>query len=179
MSRSLQQPIFRLIKFHKLEKMAENLINIKAYLILVHHRTTGGGVLFSSRCTFFHRERDKDCFQQSLFREYKHKYAKQKAWTQSKTPNTPKKTPNTPKNTNYAKKTPTTPKNTNYAQKTPNMQKKHQILQNTPNFHLRCFVAKKILFQIYALFGVLFTGLKSMVVYQNGQISGMHQSCQF
>jgi len=30
MSRSLQQPIFRLIKFHKLEKMAENLIIIKA-----------------------------------------------------------------------------------------------------------------------------------------------------
>ena len=67
------------------------------------------------------------------------------------------------KKTNYAKKTPNMQKKTKYA-------KKHQILQNTPNFHLRCFVAKKFLVQIYALFGVLFTGLKSMVVYQKGQI---------
>ena len=43
-----------------------------AYLILVSTATTGGGVLFSS-WYLFHRERDKDCFQQSLFREYKHK----------------------------------------------------------------------------------------------------------
>ena len=56
---------------------------------------------------------------------------------------TQSKTPNTPKNANYAKK------NTKYA-------KKHQILQNTPNFHLRCFVAKKFLFQIHALFGVIY-----------------------
>ena len=31
-------------------------------------RTNGVGVLFSSRRTFFHRERERDCFEQSLFR---------------------------------------------------------------------------------------------------------------
>ena len=63
-------------------------------------------------------------------------------------PNTPNQTPTTPKNTNYAKKTPTMPKKHQ-------IRKKHQICKKntkySKNFHLRCFVAKKILFQIYAL----------------------------
>ena len=33
-----------------------------AYLIIVTTATTGGGVPFSSRRTFFHREREMDCF---------------------------------------------------------------------------------------------------------------------
>ena len=37
------------------------------YLIFVTNATNGVGVLFSSRCTFFHRERERDCFEQSLF----------------------------------------------------------------------------------------------------------------
>ena len=67
------------------------------------------------------------------------------------------------KYTKYANKTPTTPKNTKYA-------KKNQILQI---FIYAVLSRKNILFQIYALFGVLFTGLKSMVVYQKRQISCM------
>ena len=38
------------------------------YLIFVSNATNGVGVLFLSRCTFFHRERERDCFEQSLFR---------------------------------------------------------------------------------------------------------------
>ena len=53
----------------------------------------------------------------------------QKAFTQSKTPNTPKI------HQIRQKKHQLRQKNTKYAKK------KHQILQNTPNFHLRCFVA--------------------------------------
>jgi len=92
-------------------------------------------------------------------------------------PNTPNQTPTSNQKAFTQSKTPNTPKihqicqkKNQLCQKTPNMQKKHQILQNTPNFHLRCFIAKNFLFQIHALFGVLFTGLKSMVVYQKGQI---------
>ena len=108
-----------------------------------HNRHNHGGVLFSSRCTFFHRERDKDCFQQSLFREYKHKYAKQKAWTQSKTPNTPKKQQIRKKNTKYAK-------NTKYSK-----------------FSFTLFCREIFLsLQNYALFGVLFIGIDSAAVYQ-------------
>ena len=99
-----------------------------------HNRHNHGGVLFSSQCTFFHRERDRDCFRQSLFREYKHKYAKQKAWTQSKTPNTPKKTPNTQKNTKYAKKYT---KNTKKHQL---RQKKHQICKKKTHQILKIFI---------------------------------------
>ena len=50
-------------------------LNIETYLIFVTTATTGGGVPFSSRRTFFHRERERDCFQQSLFKDYKHKVA--------------------------------------------------------------------------------------------------------
>ena len=101
------------------------------------------------------------------------------------------------KNTNYAKKTPNTPKkNTNYAkkqqirQKTPNTPKKHQIHQKRHQLYKKHQICQKceFVFQIfiYAVLsrkkfcskfthfvGVLFTDLKSMVVYQNGQISGM------
>ena len=48
---------------------------LEPYLILVTTATTGGGVPFSSRRTFFHRERERDCFHQSLFKDYKHKVA--------------------------------------------------------------------------------------------------------
>ena len=34
----------------------------RPYLIIVTTATTGGGVPFSSRRTFFHREREMDCF---------------------------------------------------------------------------------------------------------------------
>merc|ERR1712148_141945 len=105
-------------------------MGIDSYLILVHHRTTGGGVLFSSRCTFFHRERDKDCFQQSLLREIctslvmkvcqihqtKHQLRQKNTNYAKKTTNMQKNTPTVPKkNTKYAKK------NTKYAKKKPNM----------------------------------------------------------
>ena len=33
-------------------------------------RTNGVGILFSSRHIFFHRERERDCFEQSLFRQH-------------------------------------------------------------------------------------------------------------
>merc|ERR1712090_96023 len=84
-------------------------VNSNPYLILVSTATTGGGILFSSRCTFFHRERDKDCFQQSLLREIctslvmkvcqihqtKHQLRQKKhQLRQKKTPTMPKKTPN-------------------------------------------------------------------------------------
>ena len=118
MSRSLQQPIFRLIKFHKLEKMAENLINIKAYLILVHHRTTGGGVLFSSRCTFFHKKRNKDCFQQSLLREICTSLVMKVCQIhQTKHQVRQTKSMHAKQNTKYAKKHQIYQTNTNYAKK--------------------------------------------------------------
>ena len=96
------------------------------YLILVHNRTTGGGVFFSSRCTFFHQKRNKDCFQQSLLWEIctslvmkacqihqtKHQQATKKHLRKAKHQIRQKYT-------KYAKKTPTMPK------KTPNMQKKN------------------------------------------------------
>ena len=50
------------------------------------------------------------------------------------------------------------------------MASKNQVRQN---FHLRCFVAKFFYSKFTHFVGVLFTGLKSMVVYKNGQISGM------
>ena len=45
-----------------------DVLKIFAYLIFVSYATHGVGVLFSSRCTFFHRERERDCFEQILFR---------------------------------------------------------------------------------------------------------------
>ena len=159
-------------------------MSVCAYLILVHNRTTGGGVLFSSRCTFFHKKRNKDCFQHSLLRENctslvmkacqlhqtKHQvhqtksmYAKQNTryakkhqirqkipQIRQKTPTMPNKTPNTQKNTKYAKK------------------------KNTPKIFLYAVLSGKNFCSKFTHFvGVLFTDLKSMVVYQNGQISGM------
>merc|ERR1712148_46755 len=94
-------------------------MGIDSYLILVHHRTTGGGVLFSSRCTFFHRERDKDCFQQSLLREICTSLVMKVCQIHQN------KHQLRQKNTNYAKK------NTNYAKKTPNTQKTPQLCQKT------------------------------------------------
>ena len=85
----------------------------------------------------------------------------------------PQKTPNTQQeNTKYAKKIhQTRQKNTNYAKKNTKYAKKKT--PNTPKyskFSFTLYCREKILFQIHALFGVLFTGLKSMVVYQKGQI---------
>ena len=81
------------------------------------------------------------------------------------------------KNTNYAKKTPTMPKKTPNTQKTPNMQK----TPNTPKIFIYAVLSRKKFCSKFTHFvGVLFTDLKSMVVYQNGQISGMlHPSIQF
>ena len=66
--------------------------------------------------------------------------------------------------------------NTKDAKKTPNTPNKHQIRKKNTKYSkiLQIFIyavlSQKNLFQIHALFGVLFTGLKSMVVYQKGQI---------
>ena len=55
--------------------------------------------------------------------------------------------------------------------KTPNMQK----TPNTPkNFIYAVLSRKKFCSKFTHFVGVLFTDLKSMVVYQNGQISGMY-----
>ena len=74
------------------------------------------------------------------------------------------------KNTNYAKK------NTNYAKKTPNTQKtpNMQKTPNTPKIFIYAVLSRKKFCSKFTHFvGVLFTDLKSMVVYQNGQISGI------
>ena len=101
---------------------------------------------------------------------------------QTKKPNTPNKRPSTPKYTKYAKYTKP---NTKYAkQKTKYAKQKAYRRRKTPstpsktqctpkkhqNFHLRCFVAKICYSKFTHFVGVLFTGLKSMVVYKNGQI---------
>ena len=93
------------------------------YLILVHHRTTGGGVLFSSRCTFFHKKRNKDCFQQSLLREICTSLV-MKVCQIHQTKHQLRQ-----KNTNYGKKNTKYAKKHQICKKTPNMQKKHQICQ--------------------------------------------------
>ena len=47
-----------------------NILNhTNPYLIFFSYATHGVGVLFSSRCTFFHWERERDCFEQSLCKE--------------------------------------------------------------------------------------------------------------
>ena len=82
------------------------------------------------------------------------KYAKKHQICKEKTPNTPKKHQLCKKKTtNTPKKTPTVPKKTpNMQKKTPNMPKNTKYA----NFHLRCFVANKFLFQIYALCWCIF-----------------------
>ena len=113
-------------------------------------------------------------------------YAKQNTKYAKKTPNTPKNTKYAKKYTKYAKKTPTMPKkhqlrqkNTNYAKKTPNTQKtpNMQKTPNTPKIFIYAVLSRKKFCSKFTHFvGVLFTDLKSMVVYQNGQISGMDES---
>ena len=58
-------------------------------------------VYFINPSYFFHRERERDCFQPHVFREYKHKSAHFCVWWKyqimpTKTPCIPPKTPNTP-----------------------------------------------------------------------------------
>ena len=58
-------------------------------------------VYFFNPSYFFHRERERDCFQPHVFREYKHKSAHFCVWWKyqimpTKTPCIPPKTPNTP-----------------------------------------------------------------------------------
>ena len=111
----------------------------------------------------------------------------------------PKNTKYAKQNAKYAKKhqirqkTPTTPKFSFMlicCEKKPNMPKKHQVRQakrrvrqKTPNTSKNSNCAKIFIyadlsrnfffFQFYATFGVPFTGLKIMVVYQKRQIWGM------
>ena len=121
-------------------------------------------------------------------------YAKQKACTQST--KYAKKHQVRQAKRKVRQKTPNTAKNTNYAKifiyadllrKKPNMPKKHQVRQakrrvrqKTPNTSKNSNCAKIFIyadlsrnfffFQFYATFGVPFTGLKIMVVYQKRQI---------
>ena len=47
------------------------------------------------------------------------------------------------------------------------------------NIDLRCFVARQYLSQIYALFGVNYSGLRMALAYKKLQISGMHMYLTF
>ena len=57
--------------------------------ILVTTATTGGGVLFSSRCTFFHREHGRYCFMKVYSENITHKMP----YTPTKKPSKPTKIP--------------------------------------------------------------------------------------
>merc|ERR1711944_32098 len=66
------------------------------YLILVSTATTGGGGLFSSRRTFFHREHGRYCFRKVYSENITHKIPKtpnKKLSTPTKKPSTPTKIP--------------------------------------------------------------------------------------
>ena len=80
---------------------------------------------------------------------------------QTKTPSTPNKTPSTPNKTQSTPtKMPSTPN------KTPSAQIQSKEYAKQINTDLRCFVVMQFLLQIYALFGVPFTGQKNMVAYR-------------
>ena len=66
--------------------------NLKAYLILVSTASTGGGGLFSSRRTFFHREHGRYCFRKVYSENITHKIP----YTPNKKLSTPTKKPSTP-----------------------------------------------------------------------------------
>ena len=112
---------------------------------------------------------------------------RQKTPTTPKNTNYAKKTPNTQKNTKYAKKHQALQKNTNYAQKKQQIRKKkHQLCKkntkyakktpnmpkkpNTPIFIYAVLSRTNFCSKFTHFVGVLFKGLKCMVVYQNGQI---------
>merc|ERR1712243_127431 len=63
-----------------------------AYLILVSTASTGGGGLFSSRRTFFHREHGRYCFRKVYSENITHKIL----YTPNKKLCTPTKNPSTP-----------------------------------------------------------------------------------
>ena len=65
---------------------------LRAYLILVSTATTGGGGLFSSRRTFFHREHGRYCFRKVYSENITHKIP----YTPNKKLSTPTKKPSTP-----------------------------------------------------------------------------------
>ena len=92
-------------------------------------------------------------------------------------PNTPNQTPSTPN------KRPSTTPNKKHARKAKHQvrQAKHKVRQKNTKYakkntkfakkiHSRCFVAKHFYSKLTHFVGVLFTGQKSMVVYQKGQI---------
>ena len=83
------------------------IFRLSAYLIIVTTATTGGGVPFSSRRTFFHREREMDCF-----------YSENK-----NTENTKQNKKYANQNTKYAKQ------NTKYAISIKRVRQKKQICQ--------------------------------------------------
>ena len=105
-----------------------------AHLIFVTTATTGGGVLFSSRCTFSQKERRRDCFSKVYSYTIPDKKCNKYSIPMSKTSITPTKIPSTPT------KIPSTPTK----------------IPSTPTENLRCFVARKFLSQIYALFWCTF-----------------------
>ena len=119
------------------------------YLILVPTATTGGRdrVLFSSRCTFFHREHRRYCFMKVYSENITHKI-----------PYTPTKKPSTP--TKIPRKKPSTP--TKYWVRQP----KYQVRQ--PNYQVRQPKLYAVLSRgnfcrkFTHFFGVLFAGQKKI-----------------
>ena len=91
-------------KMHILQQIRKCIFT---YLIIVTTATTGGGVPFSSRRTFFHREREMDCF-----------YSENK-----NTENTKQNKKYANQNTKYAKQ------NTKYAISIKRVRQKKQICQ--------------------------------------------------
>ena len=97
----------------------------------------------------------------------------QKKSIPAKTPNTPNKTPSTQNQKN------TPPKTTKCAN--PNIELKYKNVNLYSRILiLLCFVARQLLSRIYALFGVLFTGL--ILIYSYGvvpKMTNMRYGCLF
>ena len=72
--------------------LAATMEDPSAYLILVSTASTGGGGLFSSRHTFFHREHGRYCFRKVYSENITHKLP----YTPNKKLSTPTKKPSTP-----------------------------------------------------------------------------------
>ena len=108
-------------------------------------------------CTFFQpaylfpQKTGKGLFKKVYSENITHKIP----YTPNKKLSTPTKKPSTPtKISSTTTKIPSTPTK----------------IPSTPTKKLRCFVARQFFLQIYALFGVLFSGPKNMVAYQKRQI---------
>ena len=98
-------------------KLSKTYWLVSSIANICHNRTTGGGVLFSSRCTFFHRQHWRYCFMKVYSENITHKI-----------PYTPTKKPSTP--TKIPRKKPSTP--TKYWVRQPKYQvrqAKYQVCQ--------------------------------------------------